>query len=88
MENTVILAGFGLMIIFLGIIGFYIYRINARITQMSNTLEHQFNLFHHAPGLGWLVSPYQVLTWEDSHSVRDHPLHFPAQPGAEALMTR
>ena len=45
MDNTVILAGFGLMIIFLGIIGFYIYRINARITQMSNTLEHQFNLF-------------------------------------------
>ena len=45
MDNSIIFIIFGLIIALLGVIGFYIYRINARITQITKTQEYQYNLF-------------------------------------------
>ncbi|MBR3930765.1 MAG: hypothetical protein IKJ62_04270 [Alphaproteobacteria bacterium] len=44
MENIIILGVLGLIIISVGTIAICIHKINLRITQMSKTLEHQYNL--------------------------------------------
>lgn len=44
MQNITIFVFFGLILIAIATIATYIYRINARVTNMSKTLEHQYNL--------------------------------------------
>ncbi len=44
MTNALIFTLLGLIIILIGAMGFYIYRINARFTSLNKTLEHQYNL--------------------------------------------
>ena len=44
MQNLIIFALFGLTIILIGIVAWYTYRTNQRISDMGKTLEHQYNL--------------------------------------------
>ena len=44
MTNALTFTLLGLIIILIGAMGFYIYRINARFTLLNKTLEHQYNL--------------------------------------------
>lgn len=44
MTNALTFTLLGLIIILIGAMGFYIYRINTRFTLLNKTLEHQYNL--------------------------------------------
>lgn len=44
MQNIIFLGIAGLLLITIVTVAIYIYRINTRITNMSKTLEHQYNL--------------------------------------------
>ncbi len=44
MTNTIIFIAFGIIILSIGFVGYYIYRTNSQITGINKTLEHQYNL--------------------------------------------
>ena len=44
MQNTIIFILFGITLLLIGAISFYMYRINNRVTNMAKTLEHQYSL--------------------------------------------
>ncbi len=44
MDNMIIFGIFGLIALMIGMVIFYIYRINSRFADLHKTLEHQYNL--------------------------------------------
>lgn len=44
MTNTITFIALGIIILSIGFVGYYIYRINTQINSINKTLEHQYNL--------------------------------------------